>query len=347
MEGLGIYGGWLTVNRFCNFRCGWCYAKGTKFKSEDSMSVELAKNLINLMHTIGVHNVILIGGETLFWPHLFSIATYIKSLGMTSAVVTNGWLLGFEKFRKKVETSDITSLSISLKAGNRHQYEKLTGFDGFEKVVDGLREVSKWKNIRVETTTVVNTEVLRNIDEIAKLAFDNGAESFNISMCGPVISDGVFDNRFVPEPKDVVNTFLSKYELLHSLSKGKFSIEAALPTCLWPKEFLHKLEENDQISYGCHFKTRSGVIFDRLGRIIPCNQLFDYPMGQYGEDFTDLASFSEVWNSPQLNAFYDKMLEYPAIACVKCGEFDKCGGGCPLNWFVRDPETVIEKGERV
>ena len=89
---MDIYGGWLTVNRYCNFRCRWCYATGTAFKAEDNMPFSMAKSLIDLMHELGVSNVVLIGGETLFWRHLFESATYLKSLGMTSAVVTNGWL---------------------------------------------------------------------------------------------------------------------------------------------------------------------------------------------------------------------------------------------------------------
>lgn len=345
MSDLGIYGGWLTVNRFCNFRCGWCYATGTEFKPEDNMPLQTAKDLINLMHDIGVKNVILIGGETLFWPHLFAVATYLKSLDMKCAVVTNGWLLGFKKFRDRVEKSDITSVSISLKAGNRQQYIDLTGFDGFDKVLEGLRETSAWNHISVETTTVINTGTLDNIDEIVRVAFANGAKGINISMCGPSIANGTFDSQYVPDPHSIVQVITDKYELINRLSNENFSIEATLPACLWPKELLATMEARDQVSYGCHFKTRAGVIFDRWGNLIPCNHLFEYPMGKFGTDFHDLSSFAEVWQNPQLGQFYDRMLAYPAQACIACKSFDKCGGGCPLNWFVRDPEQVIQQGE--
>jgi radical SAM protein with 4Fe4S-binding SPASM domain len=344
MSELGIFGGWLTVNRFCNFRCGWCYAAGTKFKSTDNMPWSMAKNLIDLMYAIGVHNVILIGGETLFWPHLFTAVSYLKSLGMSSTVVTNGWLLGFKKFRDRVQTSDISELSISLKAGNRQQYLELTGFDGFEKVFEGLREVSQWDHMQVETSMVINKPVLSNFEEIADVAFSNGAKALSISMCGPSISNGDFDSRFMPEPMAIVSAVIEKYELLNTLSNGHFSIEGTLPACLWPKDFLEKLEQKGQISYGCHFKTRTGVIFDRWGNIIHCNHLFDYPMGQFGVDFNDVDSFASLWNNLIVNDFYDIMLAYPANACIVCNAFDKCGGGCPLNWFVRDPELVIPKG---
>lgn len=200
MAELGIHGGWLTVNRFCNFRCLWCYATGSAFKPEDNMSLPMAKSLVDLMHALGVSNVVLIGGETLFWRHLFTLATYIRSLGMTSSVVTNGWLLGFEGFRNKVERSDIDYLNVSVKAATRKQYIELTGFDGFDRVVEGMRKASAWQHIGVEGSTVITTAVLHNIDRIVSLAFENGLSSVNISVCGPSIVGSTFDTSYMPEP---------------------------------------------------------------------------------------------------------------------------------------------------
>lgn len=344
MDDLGIRGGWLTVNRFCNFRCRWCYALGTSFKPEDNMPLDMAISLIDLMHSLGVQNVVLIGGETLFWRHLFPVATYIKSLGMTSAVVTNGWLLGHERFRRKVERSDITSINISVKAGNKQQYIELARFDGYDRVAEAIRETSIWSHIGVSTSTVISTAVLHNLDEVVRFAFANGARSMNMSVCGPAISNGEFDTQYVPEIPAMVDSFVSHYPAMNEVSGGNISIEASLPACVWPKDFLATMEDRDQITYGCHFKTRSGVLFDRWGKIIPCNHLFDYPLGQFGVDFTDTEGFATLWNNPEVLEFYDKMIAYPASACIKCGSFDKCGGGCPLNWFVREPESVIPAG---
>jgi len=311
------------------------------------MPLDMAVSLVDLMHSLGVSNVVLIGGETLFWPHLFTVATYIKSLGMRSAVVTNGWLLGHERYREKVRRSDITELNISLKGGNRQQYTDLTGFDGFERTIEGLREATKWGHIEVGVSTVVSNATVGNIDELAEVAFGNGATTMSYSMCGPIVTDGAFDDKYMPEPAQVVQAFMEKYDKIHALSRGHFSIEATLPACLWPPEFLATLEERGQMSYGCHFKTRSGVLFDRWGKLIPCNHLYDYPMGQYSVDFTDVASFQALWEKPELDAFYKKMLAYPAKACITCATYDKCGGGCPLTWFVREPEsTILQGGER-
>jgi radical SAM protein with 4Fe4S-binding SPASM domain len=339
-----IYGAWLTVNRFCNFRCSWCYAQGTEFKSEDSMPLCLAKDLINLIHAIGIQRLILIGGETLFWKYLFEVATYLKSLGITSTVVSNGWLLGHERYRDKVADSDITAVGISLKAGNRQQNLQLTGFDGFNRVLEGLRTTSSWEHIRIETSTVITNQTLYNLAEIVKVAFDNGAKFMNIQMCGPLIEDGeVFDSQYMASPSDIVTTFMAQYEEIDNVSGGNFSLESTIPVCLWPTEFLEMLEGKNQIHFGCHMRIRGGLLFDRWGKLIPCNHLYDYPMGQFGKDFSDVPSLEKHWMQPELTSFYDSMLAYPAEACIGCDDFGKCGGGCPLQWFVLDPDLVIAK----
>ena len=344
---LGIYGGWLTVNRFCNMRCAWCYAAGAAFKPEDNMPLDMAYRLVDLMHAVGIKNIVLIGGETLFWPHLFEIASYIKSLGMTSTVATNGWLLGFKRFRDRIEKSDISSIGISLKAGNRQQYIELAGYDGYNKVMEGLHEVGRWEHIRVETSMVLTTGVMGNFTEVVKTAFENSGSFINIQMCEPGISNGQFDGRFMPNAREVARATIANYNAVNAITDGRFSLELMLPACLWPAEFLRTLEERGQVSYGCHFKTRSGLVFDRWGQLLACNHLYDYPLGQYGVDFVDRNSFAAHWNKSELTAFYDRMLEFPAKACIQCLQYNKCGGGCPLQWFVRDPEATIPSHEEV
>ena len=35
--------GWLTLNRVCNLRCPWCYAKDTQYNLQNNMDFETAK----------------------------------------------------------------------------------------------------------------------------------------------------------------------------------------------------------------------------------------------------------------------------------------------------------------
>lgn len=344
MKNLGISGGWLTVNRYCNFRCAWCYATHTKFCKEDNMPLSLAYDLVDFLAGIGVKQINLIGGESTFWPHTFRVASRAKQLGMMAMLISNGWLLGFDRYRDKVAQSDISDINVALKGGSRKEYLEVTGFDGFEMVMKGLRETAVWKHIRVDTSIVLSKQALETFDQAVKAAFDNGASFMSIQMCGPMIYENAVDGCYMASPNQIIEKIVEKYEAILQYSGGRFSIEQSLPSCLWPPDFLQMLIDRRQVHHGCHFKVRNGILFDRWGRVLGCNHLYDYPLGQYGVDFVDQESFAEWWFNPQLTEFYGKMIAYPAQACITCPTYDLCGGGCPLHWFVYEPETTIGGG---
>ena len=56
---------WLNINRQCNFRCKWCYNEATGFKTEETMSYETAKSLIDISKEAGVEHLHFIGGSRL------------------------------------------------------------------------------------------------------------------------------------------------------------------------------------------------------------------------------------------------------------------------------------------
>ena len=86
---------------------------------------------------------------------------------------------------------------------------------------------------------------------------------------------------------------------------------------------------------------KNGVIFDPKGRVLICNCLYDFPIGAYGKDFWDVKSFKEFWNNKNVLKAYDDLVSYPSQACIGCKHYDICGGGCPLHWFVNEPEEII------
>jgi len=180
--------------------------------------------------------------------------------------------------------------------------------------------------------------------EIATVAANCDAAHLGFAMCGPIINSGGCDDSFMPEPHEFVRALAADYATISQIMEGKFSIEMGAPSCIWPEDVLTSLEEGDHLSYGCHFKRRSGLIFDPEGKVLTCNHLYDHPMGQFGEDFWDRDSFAEFWKRPEADKFYNKMLAYPAQKCVDCEAFVKCGGGCPLLWLVREPIGILEKG---
>lgn len=342
MKEIGLFGSWLTVNRRCNFRCMWCYGQGTDYKPEDDMDLDLALKLINLEAGIGIQSVILIGGEPTLWPHIFTVSRYIKAREMNSFLVTNGFLFSSERFMKKVAEFPFDNVTISLKAGNPEQYRKLTGVDAFEQVLSGIHNLREGGH-NFDISITLSSLIAGNLSELVKTAVDAGAKGVKIEFCAATFKGNDARRGYMMSPSEVVKCIMRHYETMNLYTEGRLMIEQSLPFCLWPADFLARLKEKNQIISGCHVLRREGIIFDPHGKVIQCNGLYEYPLGKFGIDFKDPLSFAAFWMRPDVVNFYNKLIAYPSQQCIKCLQYNECGGGCPLQWFVFNPEEIIPK----
>lgn len=156
---------WITVNRTCNLRCKWCYAKSTKCNTEDIMPLNLAKELINFSKTISAKSITLIGGEPTIYPSIFELIKYVKTNGLRSTLVTNGYLLSDNNYLNKLKNMDLDTVGFSIKAANRQQQIDLTGIDCFEKIKKAMHNLSNSKGIKYAYSTVISKDTIDNIEE--------------------------------------------------------------------------------------------------------------------------------------------------------------------------------------
>ena len=105
---------WLNINRRCNLRCIWCYAKMEGYDNSD-MSIEIVKKYVILAAELGADSVVLIGGEPTMHPNFFKIIEIIKLAGLKVFLATNGIKFSDKEFLKKSIDADISSVAISFK----------------------------------------------------------------------------------------------------------------------------------------------------------------------------------------------------------------------------------------
>lgn len=332
-------GAWLTVNRACNFRCAWCYAEGTGYQKNKEMSLELAKQLADLIYEIGIRNLIVIGGEPTLWENLIMFNSYCKKLDIKTSLVTNAFLFGKEKFLKEYVKFPNDSISISLKAGNEKQSMEVCGIRNFNVVKKGIKQAIKQFNACVSIT--YNSFYIANLIELVALAVECGSKLVKIDFCSTTFQNGKSYDKYMVEPHQIVKHIVEDYEELNRITNGNLVFEMNLPFCLWPEDFLKMLIEKNQIMSVCHVLKREGIIFDTEGKLLMCNALFDYPLGQYEKDFDDPESLLNFINSKEIQSFYDNISSYPSLKCKNCEWYDKCGGGCPLKWAIYKVKDVI------
>ena len=331
---------WLTVNRKCNFRCQWCYAEGKQYSTKDEMSIEMAKEFVDILHSLKVQTIIIIGGEPTLWPHLAELNRYCRKRNIKTSLVTNAARFGDDCYWERYLQNPCDLVGISIKGGTPQQLLKIARVRNFETVKKGiLRAIEHYKT---GVSTVYSTLIETSLIEITKFAHACNARFLKLEFCSTVFSEGKPLGRFMVEPKSVVRNIIRDYPALEKLMGSEVSFEMNMPFCLWPESFIKQLVENGQIFSVCHIYKRSGIIFDVDGRIIVCNGLFDYPIGQLGVDFTGHKSLVEYINQPKINAYYDQLSRMPTQSCISCKWYSSCGGGCPLNWAIYNPVDLIK-----
>lgn len=102
---------YLTLTDRCNLRCAYCYAKDRKPAPEISCSQWM--NYIDQFHDMAPDATYTItGGEPLFYPHVFEVASYLRKKGAPTVLITNGTLIDAEIAAKITDTFSEVKLSI-------------------------------------------------------------------------------------------------------------------------------------------------------------------------------------------------------------------------------------------
>lgn len=244
--------GWLTLNRTCNLRCKWCYARDTEYKSSLTMSKDLAFELIDFFDSINVKHIILIGGEPTIHPDFFEIIEYAKEKNIKCALVTNGLMFKNDGFIEKYKSVGMNSVSLSLKGENEKTYKEITGFDGFQETIDIIKKLLS-SDISVSVSMVLTENNMNSFTDVIPTLLNAGVKHFHFSFCYDFNLCGVKKDIF--SPISVLEMFGNIYEKLHSLTNGCFKLQNGLPLCYWDKTLLRKMVNRRQISTVCQLLT--------------------------------------------------------------------------------------------
>lgn len=331
---------WLTVNRNCNFRCAWCYAKGTSYNLKDEMSLDLAKKLTLLLVGIGVKRLILIGGEPSLWKHLIEFNCFCEELSIKTVLATNAMRFGADTFWKEYQKHPNDSVGISLKAHSPQALRTIARVTDFGKVRLGIKRGTDF--FKCGVSIVYNTLNVNNLIDTVSFAMDCGVYSASIGFCTPIINKTEVNADFMITPSVLVSNIVRDYWKLSKITGKRLSFSMKLPLCLWPEDFIDMLIEKKQITTVCQLQRKTGVIFSGKGNLTLCNSLFDYPLAKYGKEFTSGKEFLTFLNSQKIIDIYDKINTYPSEKCIGCKMFAYCGGGCVLLWTVYNAKQVIK-----
>ena len=327
--------GWLTLNRVCNLRCPWCYAKDTHYSVNNTMNFETAKQVIDLLVEADVRKVILIGGEPTLYPYIFDILDYCHEKNLNTTIATNGIVFSDKNILQKYKDHHVSKISMSIKAFSEEEYQQygLNDFSRILKAIENLVEL----DMNFALSTVISSYSIDSLLEGLIMLKNAGAPKVNLSFCYNYDEDGStienYKQSICGNPYILAHKYQSIYhELKKAMGDCKFILSQTLPCCVWDQNFLALMIKDKTIAKPCQLICGTGLLFDTQGNLIPCNAMYPIKLGTIGKDFTNFNSLNYYLATENIVKQYNTLRGVADPKCLECNLRNFCGGGCSNFW---------------
>ena len=322
----------ITLNRNCNLRCSFCYAKKTNYEVNKKVDYNNLTKIIDFCNDLKVKYIVFTGGEPLLYPEIIDVLKYIKNKKheMIPTIASNGILLDDEKFCNDLISNGLKYIDISLKGSSAEDWINITGKNLLHRQTNAIKNLSKLP-IEFTCSMVLCKSSIDTFTETIKMAYENGARQFSFTFIIDNIYSNENDINYLKKnnPRNLVEKFVSKIHELDSISKDWW-IEYSYPMCIYTKEQLQLLK--NKLAAPCQIHTRSGITFDTDLNLIPCNMSLDLKIGQFGKDFNNYQEFKKYRKDILYRKTIERLRKLPSNDCKKCKYLKTCYGGCPILW---------------
>lgn len=280
----------------CNLRCPECPSGLREFTRPTGMlKKDFFRETIDDIHKELIYLIFYFQGEPYLNPDFLDMVSYAHQKGIYTATSTNAHYLTNEKAKKTVE-SGLDRLIISIDGTSQDVYEQYRVGGKLEKVLEGARNIVKWKKELNSKTPFVFFQFLvvkpneHQIDAVKKLGEEIGVDQVRFKTAQ------VYD--YENDPNQLIPT-LEKYSRYKKDSFGKTVVKNGLSNKCW------KLWHANVITWD--------------GLVVPC--CFDKDaMHQLGNLKTQ--SFKETWNNDNYKQFRKELTtsRKNIDICANCSE---------------------------
>lgn len=169
----------------CNLKCIHCRATAQPVRSNDELTTQQAYEVIDQITSFSNPIVILTGGEPLYRPDFFEIATYANNKGLTLALASNGTLITKE-IANKIKDAGIKRVAISLDGPNEVIHDSFRGLPGsFKAALAGAQHVCN-TGVELQFNTTITKHNVDYIEEMLSLATEYNVNALHLFMLVPV-----------------------------------------------------------------------------------------------------------------------------------------------------------------
>lgn len=324
-------GAWITINRSCNMRCRWCYAQGTEYSKDSDMTLETVSNSLMFLGQLNIRKIVIIGGEPTTHPHFLEILEMIRANGFEAIVITNGLMFSNVDFLKESVKRGLNSINLSLKASNIESYLKITGVDAFSQVQQAIKNINDFATIPYSVSITLSDALSEEIDDFIVAIKFLKVRNVIIDVERPVIINGsTYSSTLTIKDKAKM---IERIASLLERSEIRYALNIRIPFCAFTNGFIKKMMKEKKINSGCQIFGGKGIILDTEGNVLPCNQMYDYPIGKLGVDFTSGKEYMKLRERVDVRNFFGTLSSCPDEKCVECEYWTYCGAGCRMYWL--------------
>jgi radical SAM protein with 4Fe4S-binding SPASM domain len=286
----------------CNLRCPECPSGLRAFSRPTGMlKKDFFRETIDQLHRELLYLIFYFQGEPYLNPDFLDMVKYASSKGIYTATSTNAHYLTEANARRTVE-SGLDRLIISIDGTTQETYKQYRVGGNLEKVLEGARNIVKWKQELKSKTPLVVFQFLvvrhneHQIEEVKRIAKEIGVDDVWLKTAQ------VYDYENDPNGLIPTNARYSRYK---KNSEGKMVFKGNNANHCW------RLWHDPVITWD--------------GTVVPC--CFDkdarHKLGSLHQQ-----SFRELWQNGDYQRFRSQVLQSRANIdiCANCSEGVKVWG---------------------
>jgi radical SAM protein with 4Fe4S-binding SPASM domain len=286
----------------CNLRCPECPSGLRAFTRPTGMlQKDFFRQTIDQLSKELLYLVFYFQGEPYLNPAFLDMVKYAAGKGIYTATSTNAHYLTDENARKTVE-SGLDRLIISIDGTTQDVYQQYRVGGKLHKVLEGARNIVKWKKELKSKTPFVFFQFLvvkpneHQIEDVKRLAKETGVDEVRFKTAQ------VYD--YETDPNNLIPT-IEKYSRYRKNQQGQMEFKNALNNHCW------RLWHATVISWD--------------GLVVPC--CFDkdaqHPLGDLKGK-----SFKEIWHNDKYKRFREQVLmsRKNIDICANCSEGTRVWG---------------------
>lgn len=282
----------------CNLRCPECPSGLRAFtRPTGNLKMNGFTGLIDQLKKTTSFLTFYFQGEPYLNPEFLDMVSYASGNGLITSTSTNAHFLDEENSRKTVE-SGLDRLIISIDGADQKSYESYRKEGSLEKVLDGTRNIIKWKKKLKSSSPQVVFQFLvvkpneHQMNSIKLLAKEIGVDK--VIFKSAQIYEYQNGSELIPD-----NVQYSRYK---KNSDGTWTIKNKLLNQCW--------------------RMWSSCVVTWDGNVVPC--CFDKDAKyKVGNAFS--TSFTEIWRGVEINKFRQALLKGRSEIdiCTNCSEGTK------------------------